>query len=64
MALANESKLVIFTYNSKNMSLAEVLTIDDKITSGIFVNKIFYFSTKAGKINIAFLGKSFFLTNG
>ena len=51
------------TFNPKNMTLGEVLSIDDKITSGVFVNKIFYFVTKAGKINISFLGKSFFLAN-
>lgn len=33
------------------------------MTSGIFVNKIFYYINKAGKLNICFLGKSFFLAN-
>ena len=45
------------------MNLSEVLSIDDKITSGIFVNKIFYYVTKSGKLNISFLGKAFFYTN-
>jgi coatomer subunit beta' len=45
------------------MTLSEVLSIDDKITSGVFVNKIFYFTTKSGKINLSFLGKSLFLAN-
>jgi len=40
-----------------------VLSVHDKVTSGVFVDKIFYFINKAGKINISFLGKSFFLAN-
>lgn len=30
------------------------------MTSGVFVDKIFYFINKAGKIHFAFNGKSFF----
>ena len=63
MAIANETKFLMHTFNPKNMTLGEVLSLDDKITSGVFVNKIFYFVTKAGKINVSFLGKSFFLAN-
>ena len=63
MALANQNKFLMHTFNPKNMTLGEVLSIDDKITSGVFVNKIFYFVTKSGKMNISFLGKSFFLAN-
>ena len=37
--------------------------LNDKITSAIFVNKIFYFINKAGKIHLSFLGKSFFYNN-
>ena len=40
------------------------MTIQDKISSGVWVNKIFYYITRAGKIHLTFLGKSFFLTNG
>ena len=45
------------------MTLSEVLEINDKVASGVFVKKIFYFITKAGKLNVSFLGKSFFLAN-
>jgi hypothetical protein len=63
MALANETKFLLHTFNKKDMTLGQVLELDDKVTSGVFVNKIFYFVTKAGKLNISFLGKSFFLAN-
>ena len=63
MAIANETKFLVHTFNPKNMTLGQVLSLDDKVTSGVFVNKIFYFVTKSGKINLSFLGKYFFLTN-
>ena len=49
--------------NTKNYHLSEIHVLTDKITSGIFVNKIFYFINKAGKIHLSFLGKSFFFNN-
>ena len=54
---------MVHSFNKKNLSLGEVLSVHDKVTSGVFVDKIFYFINKAGKINISFLGKSFFLAN-
>jgi hypothetical protein len=63
VAIANETRFVIYLFNKKNMSLSEVLTLHDNITSGVFVDKIFYFVNKAGKIHLSFLGKNFFLTN-
>lgn len=63
MAIANDSRFLLHTFNPKNQTLSEVLSLEDKVTSGIFVNKIFYFLTKAGKLNISLLGKSFFLSN-
>ena len=47
-------------FNKKNKNLTEVLSITDKVTSGVFVDKIFYYINKAGKIHFAFNGKSFF----
>jgi hypothetical protein len=63
MALATETKFVLYQFNKKNQNLSEILTINDKITSGIFVDKIFYFINKAGKIHFSLLGKSFFFGN-
>jgi hypothetical protein len=37
--------------------------LNDKVTSGIFVDKIFYFINKAGKIHFSLLGKSFFFSS-
>lgn len=54
---------MVYNFNKKNLSLGEVVSVHDKVTSGVFVDKIFYFINKAGKINISFLGKSFFLAN-
>ena len=54
---------MVYNFNKKNLSFGEVLSVHDKVTSGVFVDKIFYFINKAGKINISFLGKSFFLAN-
>lgn len=34
--------------------------MQDSINSGVFVDKIFYYMTKAGKIHFSFSGKSFF----
>lgn len=62
MAMANETRLIIYGFNKSNLSLSEMLVIEDKVSSGVFVNKIFYFINKAGKIHLSFLGKSFFLT--
>ncbi len=63
MAIANETKFLLHTFNKSNLSLSEVLVVEDKVTSGVFVNKIFYYINKAGKLHISFLGKSFFLAN-
>jgi hypothetical protein len=54
---------MVYNFNKKNLSLGEVLSLHDKVTSGVFVDKIFYYINKAGKIHISFLGKSFFLAN-
>ena len=63
MAIAGESTFLMHTFNPKDMTLSEVLSVDDKITSGVFVDKIFYYVTKSGKVHLSFLGKSFFFTN-
>lgn len=57
MALATETKFVMYNFNKKNKNLTEVLSITDKVTSGVFVDKIFYYINKAGKIHFAFNGK-------
>lgn len=63
MAIANETRCLLHTFNKSNQSLSEVLVVEDKVTSGVFVNKIFYYINKAGKLHLSFLGKSFFLAN-
>ncbi len=63
MVLANESRLVVHTFNRKSLSLGEVFSASDKVTSGVFVDRIFYYINRAGKIHLCFLGKSFFLAN-
>jgi hypothetical protein len=40
-----------------------MLVINDKVTSGVFIDTIFYYVTKAGKLNLSFLGKSMFYGN-
>ena len=62
-AIATEEKLIIFAFNKKNFSLTELITINDRVNSGIFVNKVFYYMSKIGKIYFSFLGKTFFYTN-
>lgn len=54
---------MLYNFNKASLSLSEMLLVEDKVTSGVFVNKIFYYINKAGKLNLSFLGKSFFLAN-
>jgi coatomer subunit beta' len=63
LALATETKLVLYQFNRKNRNLSELLTISDRITSGLFVDRIFYFINRAGKLHFSFLGKAFFFGN-
>lgn len=63
MAIASQTKFIIFRLNKTTNALSELLTLNDKITSGVFVDKIFYYINKAGKIHLSFLGKSFFFGN-
>jgi hypothetical protein len=55
---------MIFTFNKKNLSLTELISINDRVNSGVFVDKIFFYMTKSGKINYSFNGKIFFYANG
>lgn len=63
MAIASETKLVVYQFNKKNKNLSELLSLNDQVTSGLFVGRIFYFINKAGKIYFSMLGKNFFYSN-
>ena len=43
LALATETKLVLYQFNRKNRNLSELLTLPDQATSGLFVDRIFYY---------------------
>ena len=61
MAMATETKFTLYQFSKKSRALSELLTINDKVTSGFFVDRVFYFINKAGKLHFALLGKHFFL---
>lgn len=63
LALATETKLVLYQFNRKNRNLSELLTLQDKVTSGLFVDRIFYYINRAGKLHFSLLGKTFFFGN-
>lgn len=63
LGLASESKMIVFSFNPKTYSLTELISINEKVNSGVFVDQIFYYMTKSGKINFTFLGKAFFYAN-
>lgn len=63
LALATETKLVLYQFNKKTRSLGELFTLPDRVTSGLFIDRIFYFINRAGKLYFSLLGKIFFFGN-
>lgn len=54
---------MLYQFNKKNKNLSELLTLHERVTSGLFVDKIFYYLNRAGKLHFSFLGKTFFFGN-
>jgi len=57
LAISTIDKLSIYGYNKKSHALTEITTVNDRVTSGCFVDKIFYYMTKSGKLYYTFNGK-------
>lgn len=60
--ISTGQSFTLYTYNSKNHSLTEMITVSDQLTSCCFVNEIFYYMTRSGKIYFVLYDKSFFYT--
>ena len=57
VVISTNDKFNVYQYNKKNFSLTEILQVNDRVTSGCFIDTKFYYMTKAGKIFYSFLGK-------